>query len=46
MPCLTPGMIAFEDDYLLVIDKPAGMLVHPTVNERGCTLYDYVKIII
>lgn len=43
MPCLTPGMIAFEDDYLLVIDKPAGMLVHPTVNERGCTLYDYVK---
>lgn len=43
MPCLTPGMIAFEDDYLLVIDKPAKMLVHPTVNERGCTLYDYVK---
>ncbi len=40
---LTPGIIAFEDDYLLVIDKPAGMLVHPTVNESGCTLYDYVK---
>lgn len=42
-PCLTHSMIAFEDDYLLVIDKPAGMLVHPTVNENGCTLYDYVK---
>ena len=34
--------IAYEDDYLLIIDKPAGMLVHPTVNEWGCTLYDYV----
>lgn len=42
-PCLTQSMIAFEDDYLLVIDKPAGMLVHPTVNESGCTLYDFVK---
>lgn len=40
---LTPDMIAYEDDFLLIIDKPAGMLVHPTVNERGTTLYDYVK---
>lgn len=40
---LTPEMIAFEDDYMLIIDKPAGMLVHPTVNERGFTLYDYVR---
>lgn len=40
---LTPAMIAYEDDYMLVIDKPAGMLVHPTVNERGFTLYDYVS---
>lgn len=40
---LTPGMIAFEDDYLLAVDKPADMLVHPTVNEGGATLYDYVK---
>ena len=39
---LYEGNIAFEDDYLLIIDKPAGMLVHPTVNEWGCTLYDYV----
>lgn len=42
-PRLTPGMIAFEDDYLLIVDKPAGMLVHPTVNESGATLYDYVQ---
>ena len=40
---LTPDMIAYEDDFLLVLDKPAGMLVHPTVSERGDTLYDYVK---
>ena len=40
---LTQSMIAYEDDFLLVIDKPAGMLVHPTVSERGTTLYDYVK---
>lgn len=40
---LTPSMLAYEDDFLLIVDKPAGMLVHPTVNERGTTLYDYVK---
>lgn len=39
---LFPGAIAYEDDYLLIIDKPPGMLIHPTVNESGCTLYDYV----
>ncbi len=42
MPRLSSGMIAFQDDYLLIVDKPAGMLVHPTVNEGGATLYDYV----
>lgn len=40
---LTPAMIAYEDEFLLIIDKPACMLVHPTVNERGFTLYDYVS---
>lgn len=40
---LSPSMVAYEDDFLLIIDKPAGMLVHPTVSERGATLYDYVK---
>lgn len=39
---LDEGTIAYEDDYLLIIDKPAGMLVHPTVNEWGTTLYDCV----
>lgn len=39
---LSPGAIAYEDDYLLIIDKPPGMLIHPTVNESGCTMYDYV----
>lgn len=41
---LSPSMLAYEDDFLLIIDKPAGMLVHPTVSERGTTLYDYVKV--
>lgn len=40
---LSPSMLAYEDDFLLIIDKPAGILVHPTVSERGTTLYDYVK---
>lgn len=40
---LSPSMLAYEDVFLLIIDKPAGMLVHPTVSERGTTLYDYVK---
>lgn len=40
---LTPSMIAFEDDFLLIIDKPAGMLVHPTVSQWEGTLYDLVK---
>ena len=26
--------IVFEDDHLLVINKPAGMLMHPTSSER------------
>ena len=30
--------ILYEDEYLLVIDKPAHMLVHPTASERENTL--------
>ena len=30
--------IVFEDEYLLVINKPAGMLMHPTSSERYHTL--------
>lgn len=40
---LGPEHIAYEDDYLLIIDKPAGMLVHPTTVEAGTTLYDFVQ---
>ena len=35
-------IICYEDEYLLILDKPAGVLVHPTVQERGETLYDWV----
>lgn len=41
---LTPAMIAYEDDFMLIIDKPAGMLVHPTVSQWNGTLYDLVKV--
>lgn len=34
--------IFYEDAYLLIVNKPAGMLVHPTVKEDGSTLYNYV----
>ncbi len=34
--------IIYEDDYLIVIDKPAGLLVHPVKNENN-TLLDFLK---
>lgn len=40
---LGPGTVYYEDEFLLVINKPAGMLVHPTVKEDGGTLYNFVK---
>ncbi|MEG6584551.1 RluA family pseudouridine synthase [Dendrosporobacter sp. 1207_IL3150] len=33
-----PLEICFEDDFLMVINKPAGLLVHPTVKENKDTL--------
>lgn len=33
-----PLTIVFEDDHLLVIDKPAGMVVHPAAGNREGTL--------
>jgi 23S rRNA pseudouridine1911/1915/1917 synthase len=30
--------VLFEDDYILVIDKPAGMAAHPSHNEKGGTV--------
>ena len=34
--------VFYEDEYLLIVNKPAGTLVHPTVKEDGSTLYNYV----
>ena len=33
-----PVPVVFEDDYLLVIDKPAGLVVHPGAGNRSGTL--------
>ncbi|HWR39683.1 MAG TPA: RluA family pseudouridine synthase [Patescibacteria group bacterium] len=33
-----PLTIAFEDEYLLIVNKPPGMLVHPTVSREEDTL--------
>jgi 23S rRNA pseudouridine1911/1915/1917 synthase len=33
-----PLTIAFEDDHLLVVDKPAGLVVHPAAGNRDGTL--------
>jgi 23S rRNA pseudouridine1911/1915/1917 synthase len=37
-----PLAIIYEDDWLLVVDKPAGMLVHPTSSQPGGTLANAV----
>lgn len=38
MPTNLPLSICYEDEYLLIVDKPAGMLVHPTTSEHTTTL--------
>ena len=37
-----PVHILYEDDYLLVVDKPAGMLIHPSRAKNDGTLANYV----
>ncbi|MEZ4393478.1 MAG: RluA family pseudouridine synthase [Polyangiales bacterium] len=37
-----PLVIVFEDEHLLVIDKPAGMVVHPSKGHAGGTLVNAV----
>ena len=37
-----PLAIVYEDDDVIVIDKPAGMVVHPAANHRGGTLVNAV----
>lgn len=38
MPQKMPLEIIFEDNYILVINKPSGLLVHPTHREKNGTL--------
>ncbi len=33
--------VLFEDNYLLVVDKPAGLLVHPTSTSREATISQF-----
>lgn len=35
--------IPYEDDLLLVVDKPAGLVVHPAASYRGRTLVDILN---
>lgn len=42
VPTKLPLTICYEDDYMLIIDKPAGMLVHPTTSEHLATLANAV----
>ncbi len=37
-PEFLPLDICFEDDYLIILNKPAGMLVHPTTQQDSATL--------
>lgn len=38
-----PLEILYEDDYLLAVDKPAGMLIHPSHSQFGGTLANFVQ---
>jgi len=35
-------VVVFEDESLLVLDKPAGLVVHPAPSHRGPTLVDWL----
>jgi 23S rRNA pseudouridine1911/1915/1917 synthase len=37
-PADVPYRVAYEDEHLLVVDKPAGVVVHPAPGHRGPTL--------
>lgn len=41
-PTPIPLSIIYEDDYLLIIDKPAGLVVHPVAGNRTHTLANAV----
>ena len=42
IPNVGPLEIAYEDDYLLITNKPAGMLVHPTTKNMENTLANLI----
>jgi len=42
VPTKLPLTICYEDEHMLIIDKPAGMLVHPTTSEHLSTLANAV----
>lgn len=42
IPVAHPLDVIFEDDCLLVLNKPQGMVVHPAVGHRGETLVHYL----
>ncbi len=35
--------IIYEDDYIMVINKPAGVVVHPAPSVKGATVVDWLK---
>jgi 23S rRNA pseudouridine1911/1915/1917 synthase len=39
-PETVPFEVVFEDDHLMVVDKPAGVVMHPAPGYRGPTLAD------
>jgi 23S rRNA pseudouridine1911/1915/1917 synthase len=42
-PPPAPPRIAYEDEHLLVVDKPAGLVVHPGAGHAGDTLVDALR---
>jgi len=38
--------VLFEDEAMLVLDKPAGLVVHPAAGHHGDTLVDWLKIML
>jgi 23S rRNA pseudouridine1911/1915/1917 synthase len=42
LPMELPLDIRYEDDYMLIVNKPAGQLVHPSVKENTYTLANAV----
>ena len=38
-----PPAVAWEDEHLLVVDKPAGLVVHPGAGHAGDTLVDALR---